>query len=121
MGKYAVVVTAGPGDSGSAVNALEYAQSLATRDNEVVLYLDGEATRWPGEVAQQADHPISERLEWLRDHGVLAGACAYCADVFGATAGCEDADVPLHGTAGSEHAPDVGQLVADGYELLPVN
>ncbi|MEZ3117495.1 DsrE family protein [Halobaculum sp. MBLA0147] len=121
MGKFAVVLTAGPDDAGSAVNGFEYALSLADADNEVAVFLDGAATKWPGEVQRRADHPVSESLDRLEEHGALAGACAYCADVFGATEGCEDADVALHGTAGEEHAPDVGELVADGYDLLPVS
>lgn len=121
MAKFAVVVTAGPDDAGTAVNGFEYALSLADAGNEVVVFLDGAATKWPGEVRQRAGHPVSESLDELADHGALAGACAYCADVFGATAALEETDVPLRGVAGEEHAPDVGALVADGYRLLPVS
>ncbi|MFB6177147.1 MAG: DsrE family protein [Halobaculum sp.] len=120
MSKYAVCVAAGPDDVGSAVNGFEYARSLADAGHEVTVFLDGEATKWPGEVDSRPDHPVREALDDLRDRGTVAGACAYCADVFDATEGCRTAGITLHGTAGEDHAPDVGRLAADGYELLTV-
>jgi predicted peroxiredoxin len=119
MEKYAVVVTAGPDDAASAVNGLEYARSLAEGGHEVEVFLDGEATKWPEMVSTQVDHPLRESLDSLRERELVRG-CAYCADVFGATEGCEDAGITLHGTAGEEHAPDVGRLASEGYELLTV-
>lgn len=121
MDKYAVLVTAGPDDAGSAVNGLEYALSLADGGHEVTVFLDGEATKWPETVSTQVDHPIRDSLEELRESELLDGACAYCASVFDATDGCEEAGITLRGTAGEEHAPDVGELASNGYELVTVN
>ncbi|MFB6242772.1 MAG: DsrE family protein [Halobaculum sp.] len=120
MSKYAVVLTAGPDDAGSAVNGLEYAVSLADGGHEVEVFLDGEATKWPGEVEHRHDHPIRENLDRLRRQEIVT-ACAFCANVFDATDACEESGIELRGVAGEEHAPDVGELANDGYQLLTVS
>lgn len=120
MSKYALCVTAGPNRVGSALNGFEYATSLLDAGHDVAVFLDGEATKWPGEVASRADHPVGTTLSTLQRRGAIEGACAYCADVYDATEGCAAADVSLLGTAGETHAPDVGALVTAGYELVSV-
>jgi hypothetical protein len=120
MSRYAVCVSAGPSDVGSAVNGLEYARSLTAADHDVLVYLDGEATKWPGEVASRPDHPVGDVMSALQNRDVIEGACAYCADVYDATGGCRQTGIPLRGTAGETHAPDVGALASDGYELVAI-
>jgi len=120
MGKYAVLVTAGPERPGSALNGLEYALRLADSDHEVEVYLDGAATTWPDEIETKVEHPLHESLSESLDRELVAGACAFCAAAFGGTRGCEGAGIPLVGTAGEEHGPDVGALVDEGFELVTV-
>lgn len=50
--------------------------------------------------------------------GLIGGACSYCANAFGGTEGVESAGVELLGEG--EHAPDVGELVTNGTELLTI-
>ena len=121
MGKYAVLLSAGPDRTGSALNGVEYALRLAEGGHEVRIYLDGPATRWPGELATRADHPLRDGLDRARNDAVEIAACAYCAAAFDATAGCRTDGIPLRGTAGEEHGPDVAALVDDGYELLTMS
>ena len=121
MGKYAVLLSAGPDRTGSALNGVEYALRLADAGHDVRIFLDGAATRWPGELATRADHPLRDGLDRARDGEVDVAACAYCAAAFDATAGCRTAGIPLLGTAGEEHGPDVAALVDDGYELLTMS
>jgi hypothetical protein len=118
MAKFAVLVSAGPDRSGSAVNGIEYARQLAADGHDVRVYLDGPATRWPDELESRADHPLSDGLAALLDGDAVVAACAFCAGAFGGTDGCRDADIELIGTPGETHGPNVSELVADGYELL---
>lgn len=121
MGRFAVLVTAGPERAGSALNGVEYALRLADAGHDVRLYLDGPATRWPGELTTRVDHPLRDGLDRAVDGDAAVAACAYCAAAFDATAGCRSEGIPLLGTAGEEHGPDVAALVEDGYELLTVS
>ena len=121
MGKYAVLLTAGPDRVGSALNGVEYALRLADEGHDVRVYLDGRATRWPAELETRADHPLRDGLDRATDGDVSVAACAYCAAAFDAAAGCRERGIPLLGTAGEDHGPDVAALVDDGYELLTVS
>ena len=121
MAKYAVLLSAGPDRAGSALNGVEYALRLADDGHDVRVFLDGAATRWPGELATRADHPLRDGLDRAVAGEVGVAACAFCAAAFDATAGCRTAEIPLLGTAGEEHGPDVAALVDDGYELLTVS
>jgi hypothetical protein len=121
MGKYAVLLSAGPDRTGSALNGVEYALRLADDGHDVRVYLDGRATRWPGELATRADHPLRDDLDRAVAGGIEVAACAFCAAAFDATAGCRTEGIPLLGTAGEEHGPDVAALVDDGYELLTMS
>lgn len=118
MDKYAMLISAGPNRSGSALNGFEYALRLADAGHDVRVYLDGPATRWPDELETRVDHPLHDNLSRSLESDVTVAACAYCAAAFGGTEGCRNAGIELLGRAGEEHGPDVGNLVADGYELL---
>lgn len=119
MSKYALLLNASPNDVGPAVNGLEYALDLDDAGHEVDVFFDGVATQWPGTLAEKPEHPVNEYFSDADERGLIAGACRFCANAFDAAAECETADVELLGGA-DEHAPDVGDLVAEGYELLTV-
>ena len=121
MGKYAVLLSAGPDRTGSALNGVEYALRLADDGHDVRVFLDGAATRWPGALAMRADHPLRDGLDRAMAGEIEVAACAYCAAAFDATAGCRTEGIPLLGAAGKEHGPDVAALVDDGYELLTMS
>lgn len=120
MANYALLVASDPGQVGTILNALEYALTLEEADHEVRIYLDGAATKLPDEIEHRIDHPLSERFDEVGDRELLAGACAFCAAAHGGTDGCREAEIPLVGTAGEAHGPDVAGLVAEGYELLTI-
>jgi|APHM01.1.fsa_nt_gi Uncharacterized protein conserved in archaea len=120
MSNYALLLSAGPDNAGSALNAIEYALRLDDAGHTVEIYLDGPATRWPAESKRRSGHPFSEGFGEAQKRGLVSGACAFCANAFGATEGCQEAEIELLGTAGEEHGPDVGAIAADGYELLTV-
>ena len=116
-----MLLSTGPDQVGSTLNALEYALRLDAAGHNVVIYLDGAATQWPGEIANRSGHPLSERFAEARNRGILNGVCAFCANAYGATEACEDANIDLLGVAGETHGPDVAAVVADGYELLTIS
>lgn len=118
MARYAIMVNAGPEMVGSEANGLQYALRLDDEGHEVVVYLDGAATKWPGEIETRPDHPVAEYFYEAVERGILGGACGFCAEAFGGTEGCHEADVTLHGDDG--HGPDVGELVTEGYQLVSV-
>jgi len=118
-GKYAVLLNAGPDRGPTASNAFGYAIELDDAGHDVELYLDGKATKWTTEFAENPDRPFSHKWRTVQSRGLLAGACGYCADAFDATESAERAGVDLLSDSG-QHAPSVGELAADGYELLTI-
>lgn len=120
MGKYAFLITGGPDRVGSVLNGVEYALTLDSSGHEVRVFLDGAATKWPGELKRRIDHPLYEGFFELLDRDLIS-ACAFCAEAFEATDGCQAADIRLEGVPEERHGPDVGRLVANDFELLPVS
>lgn len=118
MSDYAVMLNGGTDDIGQTANGLEYAIDLDESGFDVELYFDGESTNWPGLLHDKPDHPVNKFYEEAHERGLIGGACSYCANAFGGTEGCERAGVELLGNG--EHAPDVGELAADGTQLITV-
>lgn len=119
MGKYAVLLNASTDDVGPAVNGLEYAIELDDAGHDVDIYLDGIATRWPGQFVEKPDHPVNDHFGEAEERGIVAGACGYCAHSFGAMEGIEASNVDLL-SGPEEHAPRASELVEEGYDLLPI-
>lgn len=117
--KYAVLLNAGPDSVAVAGNAFNYAVELDAAGHEVEVYLDGTATQWPAEFAENPDRPFSHHWEEIKRRGLLTGACGYCANAFDAAEACTLEGVDLLSGKG-EHAPSVGDLAAEDYELLTV-
>lgn len=119
MSKYALMLNASTGSVGPTANGLEYALDLDEADHEVEVYFDGEATQWPGTLAEKPEHPVNDYFEQADERGLIGGVCGHCANAFDAVDGCETAGVELLG-GHDEHGPDVGTLVNDDYELITV-
>ena len=117
--KYAILLNAGPEDTPTAGNALNYAIELDDAGYEVGVSLDGKATKWPGEFAENPDRPFSHDWGKVRDRGLLIGACGYCANAFEAAQACSREESSLRSGSG-EHAPSVAELAEQGYELITV-
>lgn len=119
MAQYALLLNAGPFAAGPPVNALQYALRLDDHDHEVMVFLDGPATKWPGALRSMADHPLREYYDRARDRSLIMGACGFCAHRYGVADTCRDAGLQLYGGPDT-HGPDVGQLATEGYRLLTV-
>lgn len=116
-----MLLTAGPEQTGSALNGIEYALSLSDYGHDVRIYLDGPATKWAAEIKTRNNHPVCMKLQESLDKQLVAGACAYCAHVFDHHENCRALGIELCGTEDDDHGPDVSQLVAEGFNLLPIN
>lgn len=119
MGKYAVLLNGDTEDVGPTVNGLEYALDLDASGHEVDVFLDGVATQWPGQLQAKPDHPVNDYFSEARDRELVAGACGFCANAFDGAEGCREAGVELLGDEDT-HGPDVGEVAAEGFELVTV-
>lgn len=117
--KYAIVLNAGPDEVAVAGNAFNYAVEFDEKDYEVQVFLDGEATKLPGAYADNPDKPFNYDWEKINERGLLAGACGYCANAMGEAEACERTDVPLLSDSDA-HAPSVGSLAEQDYQILTV-
>lgn len=116
--KYAIMINAGPDDPGPSVNAFEYARDLDEGGHHVEVYLDGVATKWPGELAQNPDHPLNDTFDEVAKRGLIRGACGACAAAFDSAEECQRAGIDVATEEG--HSPEVSDLASEGYELMVV-
>ena len=116
MARYAVLLNTSVEATHRTANALGYAVDLHDAGHDVRVYLDGPATQWPGYLLRNPGGPVGEAFGRADERGVVAGACRPCAETFGTASAVQRAGTELLG--GDDHAPDVGALVADGFELL---
>lgn len=56
---YAVLLNADLSDTPTVGNGVNYALELDAAGYDVQLFLDGEVTKWPAEVAENPDRPFS--------------------------------------------------------------
>ncbi|MFD1644979.1 DsrE family protein [Haloarchaeobius litoreus] len=117
--KYAILMNAGPDDFAAAGNGFQYAIELDDAGYEVDVFLDGVATKWPAEFAEDPGRPFSRNWKLVEQRGLLAGACGYCASAFDSKEACERSGVTLLSDS-DEHAPAVAQLADEGYEILTI-
>ncbi|MFC4407219.1 DsrE family protein [Haloarchaeobius iranensis] len=117
--KYAILMNAGPDDFAAAGNGFQYAIELDDAGYEVDVFLDGVATKWPAEFADDPGRPFSRNWTLIEQRDLLAGACGYCANAFDSQAACEASGVTLLSDS-DEHAPAVAQLADEGYEILTI-
>jgi len=117
--KYAILLNAGPDDAPVASNGFNYALEFDDAGYEVQVFLDGAATKWPQTFTDDPDLPFNYAWAQLRERGLLAGACGYCANAFDVAAACERSGIDLLSDS-TEHAPAVAQLADEGYEMLTI-
>jgi len=117
--KYAIIMNAGPEDFAAAGNGFNYAVELDDGGYKVDLFLDGKASKWPAEFAEDPDRPFNHQWRILRSRDIVAGACGYCANAFDATEAYHESDMELLSDANS-HAPSVAELADDGYEIMTI-
>jgi hypothetical protein len=118
-GKYAIMLNAGPERTPVAGNGFNYALELDDGGYEVLVFLDGKATKWPGRFRGESDRPFHHEWRQIEERGLLAGACGYCANAFDAVEGCEAAGIDLLSDK-TEHSPSVARLAEEGYEMLTI-
>ena len=121
--KTAIVVLSDPRSGseealGRVFNALALAYDLQTRGREVAVVFQGTGTRWIGEL-RKSTHPA--HALFVEVGRTIEGVCGGCADIFGATAEAEEANLPLlrdvriPGTGG---LTSLGRYLEQGYRLI---
>ncbi|WP_256299149.1 hypothetical protein [Haloarchaeobius salinus] len=108
--RYAIPMNAGPDDFAAAGNGFQYAIELDDAGYEVDVFLDGVATKWPAEFAEDPGRPFSRNWKLIEQ-------CGYCANAFDSKEACERSGVTL---LSDEHAPAVAQLADEDYEILTI-
>jgi hypothetical protein len=98
---------------GRMANALISAKDFIDAGDEAVVVFDGAGTKWVPELESE-EHRYHRIYTELRDH--IAGACAYCAQVFGVKDKIENSAVKL--LADYRGHPSLRTFVADGYQVL---
>jgi len=117
--RYAILLNAGPEDTPTAGNAFNYALEFDDAGYTVQLFLDGKATKWPAEFAENPDRPFNRDWEAVEERGLLAGACGFCANAFDVAGACEESGIDLLSDQ-TEHAPAVATLAEEQYQILTV-
>ncbi|HBB40898.1 MAG TPA: hypothetical protein DC005_05580 [Proteobacteria bacterium] len=100
---------------GRAVHALLYAQEVHEAGGQVQVVLDGAGTLW---VARFADpeFPYAALYRQVRDAGLIAGVCDYCAGAFGVTAQVQASGLPL--VKEYQGHPSLVGLIREGYQVV---
>lgn len=115
MAKYAIIVQADDGQLARALHGLLYARELSEGGHEVQVLFDGAGTGWIPRM-QQTGWKYHEAYRWVKERGLIAGVCQYCAAAFGASEAAVQAGLSLLGEADGH--PSLLALVNQGYQLL---
>jgi len=105
--------------TGATEFGFNYAIEFDDAGYEVQVFVDGRATKWPAEFAENPDWPFNHDWEQIENRGLLAGACGYCANAFDVAEACEESGIDLLSDT-TEHAPAVASLADEGYEMLTI-
>ena len=123
MPKTAIVVFSDPKHGGEDAlgrlfNALILALELKEKNQEVDLIFQGAGTRWPAEIVKAA-HPANALYKAVADR--VAGVCAGCADIFGASESAAATGLNLirnREIPGTSGVIDLSRYLNEGYRLV---
>lgn len=101
-------------DLGRVVNALQIARELNESGDEVTIIFDGAGTQW---VPTLSDEEHKYHALFLKTKAVIAGACSYCAGVYGVKPEIEKID-DVELLDGFEGHPSIRKLLSNGYRVI---
>ncbi|RMF85778.1 MAG: hypothetical protein D6739_04050 [Nitrospirae bacterium] len=116
--KVAIILQEGTerGESlGRAVHALLYALEVHEAGGTARVLLDGAGTLWLPRF-EEPEFPYAALYRQVRDAGLLAGACDYCAGAFGVKGQVVDSGLPLVGEY--QGHPSLVGLIREGYQVV---
>ncbi|MCA1671789.1 MAG: DsrE family protein [Actinobacteria bacterium] len=116
MAAAAMLILAGTearADLGRVVNALQIARELDEAGDDATIIFDGAGTQWVPALSDEG-HKYHRLYEQTKHQ--VAGACSYCAGVYGVKEAIEGAEVELLDEF--EGHPSVRKLISDGYQIL---
>jgi hypothetical protein len=115
MQKFAIVAQPQKSDPGRALHSLLYARQLHDAGHDVRVYYDGEGTWWIGQF-EDPEYPYHDVYNAVQDAGLIAGACRYCADQFGATDEVESSGVDF--IDDDDGHPSIARMVEEGRAII---
>lgn len=113
--KFAIIIHSGPQDLARAVHGLLYAQELHEAGHLVQVMFDGSGTTW-AKLFERPDHDFHPLYKGVKDAGLVAGYCEFCAGVFEVKDALEQAGLPVLNDNGGH--PSLANLVKVGYVPL---
>lgn len=116
--KVAIILQEGTerGESlGRAVHALLYAQEVHDAGGEAQVVLDGAGTLWLPRF-EDPEFPYAALYQQVRDAGLIAGACDYCAGAFGVKDKVEASGLSLVNEY--QGHPSLVSLIRGGYQVV---
>jgi len=117
MSKFAILAQPQKTDMGRAVHSLLYARQLHEAGHDVALYYDGEGTTWIGQF-EDPSFKYHDLYRAVLGAGVIAGACTYCASVFGAREAVAASPVPF--VDHDQGHPSIARLVGEGRTIITI-
>lgn len=98
---------------GRAFNALVAAKDLRKAGGEVKVVFDGAGTKWPAALSapEHKAHALYQEVK-----GSVAGACSFCAGVFGVADAAKKCGTKLLDEF--EGHPSVRALIEQGYQIV---
>lgn len=120
MGKYVIVLQAGPETHegmARALHAFLYAKELKEHGHDVVLVFDGAGTAWAAQLSDpQSSSKLKPMYEALQSQGITQIICDFCATAFQVHEALTTRQAPL--AAQYAGHPSIAQWADRGYQIL---
>lgn len=116
MNKIAVVVLAGTQQEdsmGRIVNALMAVKEFKENNDDVQLIFTGLGTTWLAQLARP-DHQLHQVYNAIKEN--IAGACGFCATVYGATDSIKACGIDILADYGTNMS--FAKLIKNGYQII---
>jgi hypothetical protein len=115
MKKFAILVHATESEGAKALHSLLYAQELHEAGHEVQVIFDGAGTGWIKKFEDEKNdyNPLYKAVKNL---GVIAGACEFCAGAFGVEEDVNKAGIQSLGETNGH--PSLAQLVEKDFQII---
>ncbi len=117
MAKFAILAQPQKTDMGRAVHSLLYAKQLHEAGHDVALYYDGEGTTWIGRFEDKG-FKYHDLYRAVQGAGLIAGACRYCSDAFGARDAVAASPGPF--VDQDQGHPSIARLVGEGRTIITI-
>ncbi|MDR6226842.1 DsrE family protein [Desmospora profundinema] len=115
MKKFVILVLADVTEGAKALHGLLYAQELHEAGHRVQVIFDGAGTAWIQRF-EDPENKYNPLYRAVKNLGVIAGACEYCAGAFGVSDSVQQSGVQKLGEV--QGHPSLAKLVAEDYQII---